>query len=128
MACRTPEPVALPCTASAVASIKKENKFASPELTNGHLEVGWTLEVRDRRLADTVLGSVADVKMEIPVPVRSLTSCKLSPRSFPFDKTFWGVVSAAVEQSRRKVNLVAQEDEKLGPEADPRIPPNQKQN
>ena len=29
-------------------------------------------------------------------------------------KTFWGVVSAAVEQSRRKVNMVAQGDGKFG--------------
>ena len=35
------------------------------------------------------------------------------------DKTFWGVVSAAVERS--KVNMVAQERMKLGLGADPRI-------
>ena len=31
------------------------------------------------------------------------------------DKTVWGVVSAAVEQSRRKANMVAQGDGKFGP-------------
>ena len=30
-------------------------------------------------------------------------------------KTFWGVVSAAVEQSSRKANMVAQGDEKFVP-------------
>ena len=40
-------------------------------------------------------------------------------------KTFWGVVSAAVEQSKRKANMVAQGDGKFESlEADPRIPPN----
>ena len=35
--------------------------------------------------------------------------------SFQMDKTVWGVVSAAVEQSRRKANMVAQGDGKFGP-------------
>ena len=30
-------------------------------------------------------------------------------------KTFWDVVSAAVEQSRRKANMVAHGDGKFGP-------------
>ena len=37
-------------------------------------------------------------------------------------KTFWGLVGAAVVQSRREANLVAQGDEKFGP----RIPQNKK--
>ena len=37
-------------------------------------------------------------------------------------KTFWGVVSAAVEQSRRKVNMVAQGDGKFGPWGWPQDP------
>ena len=59
--------------------------------------------------------SAADVKMEIPVLVRSLKSSILSSTSFQMDKTFWGVVSAAVEQSRHKANMVAQGDGKFGP-------------
>ena len=39
----------------------------------------------------------------------------LSLTSFQLDKTFWGVVSAAVEQSRRKANMVAQGDGKFPP-------------
>ena len=61
------------------------------------------------------LWSAADVKMEIPVLVRSLKSSILSSTSFQIDKTVWGVVSAAVEQSRRKANMVAQGDGKFGP-------------
>ena len=53
--------------------------------------------------------------MEIPVLVRSLKSSILSSTSFQMDKTFWGVVSAAVEQSRRKVNMVAQGDGEIWP-------------
>ena len=59
--------------------------------------------------------AAADVKMEIPVLVRSLKSSTLSSTSFQMDKTVWGVVSAAVEQSRRKANMVAQGDGKFGP-------------
>ena len=44
--------------------------------------------------------SAADIKMEIPVLVRSLKSSILSSTSLQMDKTFWGVVRAAVEQSR----------------------------
>ena len=61
------------------------------------------------------LALAADVKMEIPVLVRSLKSSILSSTRFQMGKTFWGVVSAAVEQSRRKVNMVAREDGKFGP-------------
>ena len=57
----------------------------------------------------------ADVKMEIPVLVRSLKSSILSSTSLQMGKTFWGVVSAAVEQSRRKANMVAQGDGKFSP-------------
>ena len=39
----------------------------------------------------------------------------LSSTSFQMGKTFWGVVSAAVEQSRRKANMAAQGDGKFGP-------------
>ena len=59
--------------------------------------------------------SAADVKMEIPVLVRSLKLSILSSTSFQMDKTVWGVVSTAVEQSRRKANMVAQGDGKFGP-------------
>ena len=57
--------------------------------------------------------SAADVKMEVPVLVRSLKSSILSSTSFQMGKTFWGVLSAAVEQSRCKANMVAQGDGKL---------------
>ena len=59
--------------------------------------------------------SAADVKMEIPALVRTLKSSILSSTSFQMGKTFWGVVSAAVEQSRRKADMVAQGDGKFGP-------------
>ena len=49
----------------------------------------------------------AVVKMEIPVLVRSMKSSILSSTSFQMGKTFWGVVRAAVDQSRRKANMVA---------------------
>ena len=71
--------------------------------------------------------SAADVKMEIPVLKQSLTSSILSSSSFQMGKTFWGVVSAAVEQSRRKANMVAQGNG-TALEADPKIPPDQKKN
>ena len=58
--------------------------------------------------------SAADVKMEIPVLVPSLKSSILSSTTFQMGETFWGV-SAAVEQSRRKANMVAQGDGKFGP-------------
>ena len=44
-----------------------------------------------------------------------VTSSILSSTSFLMGKTFWGVVSAAVEQSRRKANMVAQGDGKFDP-------------
>ena len=59
--------------------------------------------------------SAADVKMEIPVLIRSLKSSILSSTTFQMGNTFWGVVSAAVEQSRRQANMVAQGDGKFGP-------------
>ena len=62
----------------------------------------------------------------IPPLVWSLKSSNLSSISFQMGKTFWGLASAAVEQSRRKASMVAQGDGKFGIEADPRIPPNQK--
>ena len=55
--------------------------------------------------------------------VLSLKSSILSTTSFALDKTFWGMVSAAVKQSWCKANMVDQGDGKFGPEAGPRIPP-----
>ena len=68
-----------------------------------------------RKFHEITIKSAADVKMEIPVLVRSLKSSILSSTSFQLGKTFWGVVSAAVEQSRHKANMVAQGDGKFGP-------------
>ena len=48
--------------------------------------------------------------MEIPVLVQSLKSSMLRSTSFQMDKTFWGMGSAAVEQTRRKAYMVAQGD------------------
>ena len=62
--------------------------------------------------------------MEMPVLVWSLKSSILSSTSFQMGKTFWGVVSAAVEQSRRKANMVAQGDGKFGPWGWPQGPSN----
>ena len=59
--------------------------------------------------------SAADIKMETSVLVRSLKSRILSSTSFQMGKTFWGVVSAAGEQSGRKANMVAQGDGKFSP-------------
>ena len=64
---------------------------------------------------NTYVNAAADVKMEIPVLVRSLKSSILSSTSFQMGKTFWGVGSASVEQSRRKFNMAAQGDGKFGP-------------
>ena len=62
--------------------------------------------------------------MEIPVIVRSLKTSILSSTSFQMGKTFWGVASAAVVQSRREWLL--RETGNSAHEADPRIPPNHK--
>ena len=71
--------------------------------------------------------SAAYVKIEIPVLIGSQKSSILSSTSFQMGKTFWGVVSTAVEQSKRNANMVSQEDGKFGPlEAGPRIAPNKK--
>ena len=59
--------------------------------------------------------SAADVRMEIPVIVRSLKSRLLSSTSFQMGKTFCGVATTAVEQSRRKANMVARGGGKFGP-------------
>ena len=53
--------------------------------------------------------------MEIPALVRSLKSSILTSASFQMGKTFWEVVSAAVEHSRGEANVVAQGDGKFGP-------------
>ena len=50
--------------------------------------------------------------MEIPALVRSLKSSILSSTGFQTGDSFLGVVSAAVEQSRHKANMVAQGDGK----------------
>ena len=52
---------------------------------------------------------------ESEVELKMLKSSILSSTSFQMGKTFWGGVSAAVEQSRRKANMVAQGDGKFGP-------------
>ena len=59
--------------------------------------------------------SVADVRMEIYVLVRSLKSRILISTSSQLDDTFWRGVRAAVEHSRQNANLVAQGDGKFGP-------------
>ena len=53
--------------------------------------------------------------MEIPVLVRSVMLSILSSTCFQMGKTFWGVGSAAAEQSRLKANMVVQVDGKFGP-------------
>ena len=61
--------------------------------------------------------------MEIAVLVWSLKSSILSWTSLQMDKTFWGVVSAAVvEKSRRRANMVARGDGKFGPWGWPQDP------
>ena len=66
--------------------------------------------------------------MEIPVLIRSLKSSILSSTSFQTGNTFWGVVSAAVEQSRRKANMVARGEGILGPWGWPQDPSKPKKN
>ena len=53
--------------------------------------------------------------MEIPVLVQSLKSSILSSTSFQMGKTIGGVVSAAVEQSRRRAIMVAWGRRDIGP-------------
>ena len=82
-----------------------------------------SLSLSSPQLSNTLSGgSAADVKMEIPVLVRSLKSSILSSTRFQMDKTVWGVGSAAVEQSRRKANMIAQGDGKFGPWGWPQDP------
>ena len=66
--------------------------------------------------------SATEVKMEIPVPVQSQNPSILSSTSLHMDNTFWGVVSAAVEKSWRRANMVAQGDGKFGPWGWPQNP------
>ena len=66
--------------------------------------------------------TAADGKIKIPNIVRSLKSSILSTTSFQMGETFWGVASAAVEQSRRKANVVAQGNGKFGPRRWPQNP------
>ena len=49
----------------------------------------------------------ADVKMKIPVLMKSLKSSILSSTSFQLDNIFWGVGRATVEQLRCKASVVA---------------------
>ena len=53
--------------------------------------------------------SAADVKMEMPVLVRSLMSSTLNLTSSQLDDTLWGVGSAVVELSSRRANMVFRE-------------------
>ena len=62
--------------------------------------------VIEKILIRDVHKSMADVKMEIPVLVRSLKSSIFSSTGFQMDSTFWGVMSAAVEQFSSKANTV----------------------
>ena len=86
-------------------------------------EVLFLLKERKRRVLlrlfnryqKYMLTSSADVKMEMPVLVRSLKASILSSISYRMYKTFWEAVSAAVEQSRRKAKVVDQGDGKFGP-------------
>ena len=57
---------------------------------------------------------INQLSLKISVLVRSLKSSILSSTSLQMDKTFWGVVSAAVEQSRRKASMVARGDGEFG--------------
>ena len=71
----------------------------------------WMKYIHYRLLDWIAEMSAADVKMEIPVLVRSLKSSILSSTSLRMDKTFWRVVSA-VEQPRRKASVVASKETK----------------
>ena len=73
------------------------------------------------------LFSVADVKMEIPVLVQSLKSSTMSSTSLQLDKTFRGVLSAAVQSNQGlKANMVDQGDGNFSSKTGPRIPPSKK--
>ena len=65
--------------------------------------------------------SAADVKMDLPILAWSLKTSIVSLTSSRMDDTFWGVVRAAVVQSRREANMVAQGDGKSGPWGWPQI-------
>ena len=87
MACRTCEPVPLPCTdgmpTAAPEKLHQEKKLYFSK------KIGYKL---------TSLFSAADVKMEILDLIWSLKSRFLSSNSFQMGKTFRGVASVAVEQ------------------------------
>ena len=69
---------------------------------------------------EAIILSAADVEMQVTVLERSLKSSILSSTNFQMGKTFWGVMSAAAEQSRRRANMLRGTDNStLG--ADPRI-------
>ena len=78
----------------------RENRFDSPQKLKHKCNDGQ---------------SATDDKMEIPVLTLSLKLSFSSSTSFHLDKTLWGVLSAGVEQSRRKAKMVTQGDGKIGP-------------
>ena len=102
--------------------VEEEGEAYSAVSSSSHLEL-W------RFSAKTPKSTAADVKMVIPVLVRSLKSSILSSTSFQMGKTFWVVVSAAVESNLGvKPTWLLRETGNSALEADPRIPPNQKKN
>ena len=54
---------------------------------------------------------MADIKIEIQFSYEHWSQASWAQPFFQLDKTYWVVVSAAVEQSKRKANMVAQGDE-----------------
>ena len=85
------------------------NGFLSSEAVKGSSGMAWGKPLRKTShfgliaLRDALC--ISDVKMEIPVLVRSLKSSILSSTSLQMGETFWKVASAAVEKSRRKANM-----------------------
>ena len=63
--------------------------------------------LQNKKTVMMCLTSGCDVKMEIPVLVRSLKSSTLGSTSFQLGNISGGVVSAVVEQSRRRADMVA---------------------
>ena len=71
---------------------------------------------------------MASWMLKMPVLVRPLKSSILSSTSFKLGKTFWRVVSAAVELSSLKTNRVAKGDGKFGRRGWPLNPSNTQKN
>ena len=117
-------------TKSRKTLIWLEKSSSYPQKTTYKKEtkgVGWNEQDRKKLSAYQALQSAADVKMVIPVLVQSLKSSILSSTSFQMGKTFWVVVSAAVESNLGvKPTWLLRETGNSALEADPRIPPNQK--